>query len=248
MSAPILEVKNLTKRFGGVVADNNISLSVQQGEIVGLVGPNGCGKTTLFNCITGFFPPTEGKITFLGEDITGKKPYQVCKRGVARTFQLIRALPELTVFENVMIGAFCNTRNVAHAQKIAQQTLERVGYKSLIIKKDQKAGGLTTVEQKVLEIVRAVATDPKLLMLDEAMAGLNSVEINESIQIIKKLRDGGITIMIIEHIMQFIMQISDRVIVMEAGSKLMEGLPQEVVQNDDVIRAYLGVNYNAKRK
>ena len=248
MPEPILEVKHVTKRFGGVLADNDISLEINRGEIVGLVGPNGCGKTTLFNCITGYFPPTEGKIFFQGENITGKKPYEICKRGIARTFQLIRALPELTVFENVMIGAFCHFSDVRLAQKKAMEALELVGFQSLIEKRDQKAGDLTTVEQKVLEIVRAVATNPTLLMLDEAMAGLNSSEINESIQIIRKLRDTGVSIVIIEHIMQFIMQISDRVIVMEAGSKLTEGLPEEIVHNEDVINAYLGVSYSAKRK
>lgn len=248
MSSTILELNSVTKRFGGIVADNNVSLSIKQGEIVGLVGPNGCGKTTLYNCITGFFPPSEGKIYFFEEDITGKKAYTICQKGIARTFQLIKILPRLTVLENVMAGAFNRTNSTKEARFIAEKTLEFVNLPDLIKMKNSYAENLTTVNKKMLEIIRAFATKPKLIMLDEPMAGLNSSEIKKALNIILKLRDSGITVMIIEHIMEVIMNISDRVIVMVAGKKLTEGLPNEVCMNEQVIKAYLGDQFNVKNK
>ena len=245
MANKILELKNVTKRFGGIVADHDISLEIKQGEIVGLVGPNGCGKTTLFNCITGSFPPSEGHIYFEGIEITGKKPYTICHRRIARTFQLVKILPDLTVLENIIVGAFCNTNDMKEARRIAEETLEFVNFPSLIAMKNNKVEHLTICDKKLLEVIRAVATKPKLLLLDEVMAGLNSSEIKEVLDIILKFRDTGITIMVIEHIMEAVMNISDRVIVMFAGEKLMEGLPSEVVANELVIKAYLGDNYNA---
>lgn len=246
MAEQILQLNNVTKRFGGIVADRNISFDIKQGEIVGLVGPNGCGKTTLFNVITGFFPPTEGQILFCGQDVTGEKPHEICHKGIARTFQIVKMLPELTVLENIMVGAFARTNDVRVARCIAEETLEFVNFPSLSEKKDVKAQNLTTIDKKLLEIMRAVATKPKLLLLDEAMAGLNSSEIKEALIVIKKLHDHGITIMIIEHVMEVIMSICERVIVMVAGEKIMEGSPTEVVKDEQVIKAYLGDSYNAE--
>ncbi len=244
MQEIILDVQNVTKRFGGVVADDDVSFSIKKGEIVGLVGPNGCGKSTLFNCITGYNPPTKGKVIFNGQDITGMKPYHVNKKGIARTFQLVQLLPELTVLENVMVGAYNHTNSTEQARKEAEEILEFFNFPGLLKMRNSKAKNLTTVDKKLLEIARATATKPELLMLDEAMAGLNNSEINDALHIIGKLRESGMTIMIIEHIMEVIMNVSDKVVVMEAGKKLLEGKPEEVVADERVIRAYLGDGYH----
>lgn len=246
MSEKLLETKGITKRFGGVVADNDVSIHINKGEIVGLVGPNGCGKTTLFNCITGFMKPTEGTVLFDGEDITGKKPYYSCKRGIGKTFQLIKMLPDLTVLENVMIGSFLHHNDVATAKKTAEEIMDFLDFPGLNEKRNVAAKNLTTIDKKMLEIMRAVATKPKLLLLDEAMAGLNSSEVKLALDAVRKLRDSGITIIVIEHIMEVIMNISDRVIVMDTGSVLMEGSPEEVVSDKRVIKAYLGEKYNVE--
>ena len=230
----ILELRNVCKYFGGVKADDDISLTVKKGEIIGIVGPNGCGKSTLFNCIAGYFPLTKGQILLNGTDITGKKANHVCKAGIARTFQLTRMLPDLTVLENVMIGAFCRTNNKEIAKENALETLKRLDFPGLNANIYNPASSLTTVDRKFLEIARAVATQPKLLMLDEVMAGLNSSEIKETLTVIRKLRTEGITIILIEHLMEVIMNISDRVIVLEAGKKIAEGLPKEIVHNERV--------------
>ena len=248
MHETLLQLKSVTKNFGGVIANNDISFEIGKGEIVGLVGPNGCGKTTLFNCITGFNPPSKGEIYFEGKNIAGLAPSKVCKLGIARTFQLVKALPTLTVVENVMIGALSHTNDVAKARKKAEEVIEFINFPTLTAMKNSPASDLTTIDKKVLEIMRAYATSPKLLMLDEVMAGLNPSEVVSALDIIRNIRAQGVTLVVIEHLMQVIMNISDRVIVMEAGKKLIEGSPEKVVHDEHVIKAYLGANFHAKNK
>ncbi len=240
----LLEVSNLTKRFGGLVANDRITLEINEGEIVGLIGPNGAGKTTLFNCIAGYYRPDEGSVRFMGRDITGLPPEKVCKEGIARTFQLVKIFKDMTVLENVMVGALCRARDVAEAREEAMRVLEFVGEAD---KKDVPAGSLTIAHKKRIELARALATKPKLLMLDEAMAGLNPAEISEAVDLVRRIRDRGITVFLVEHVMSAIMPISDRIIVLDYGRKIAEGLPEEIATNEEVIKAYLGERYRVTR-
>jgi branched-chain amino acid transport system ATP-binding protein len=245
MPKPMLEIENVTMKFGNLVANQDVSFTVNKGEIVSLIGPNVAGKTTLFNCITGFYKPYSGKIIFDGEDITGKTPYYVAKLGLTRTFQIVKPLKDMTVKENILTGAFLRNPVRAQAEKVAQEILEIV---HLTDKSDILAGSLTIADKKRLEIGRALATDPKMLMLDEAMAGLNQTEIKEAMDLCLKLRDEGITLLIVEHIMEAIMPISDRVVVLNAGKKIADDVPEKVTNNEEVIKAYLGERYHAKSK
>lgn len=238
----LLEVRNLTKRFGGLVANHRINLNINEGEIVGLIGPNGAGKTTLFNCIAGYYRPEEGSVHFMGRNITGYPPERVCKEGIARTFQLVKIFKDMTVLENVMVGAFVRAKTTREAREHAEEVLEFVG---LADKQDALAGSLTIADKKRLEMARALATKPKLLMLDEVMAGLNPSEISEAVNLILKIRERGITLFLVEHVMAAIMPISDRIIVLDSGEKIAEGLPQEIASNERVIKAYLGERYRA---
>ncbi|MCL4458666.1 MAG: ABC transporter ATP-binding protein [Chloroflexi bacterium] len=238
----LLEVNNLTKRFGGLVANDRINVEVNQGEIVGMIGPNGAGKTTLFNCIAGFYRPDEGSVRFDRQMITGYTPERICQLGLARTFQIMRIFKDMTVLENVMVGGFCHTADAKQTRKTALEVLEFVG---LADKQSILGANLTTADKKRLEVARALATRPKLLMLDEAMAGLNPKEQQEAVELIYRLRDRGITLFLVEHVMEVIMPISDRVLVLDYGKKIAEGMPQEIAQNEDVIRAYLGDRYHA---
>ena len=236
----MLEVKNLTKFFGGLGAVVNLSFNVQKGQIFGLIGPNGAGKTTVFNLINGFYPPTSGEVLFKGEPITGLKPNTICKKGIARTFQVVKPLSRMTVLENVMASAFCRVNSIKRAREEALKTLEFCG---LMHRKDFLARSLTIGDRKRLEITRAMATHPEVILLDETAAGLNPAELDQAIVLIRKIREQGITILIVEHIMKVIMSISDRIHAINYGQTIAEGTPQEVASNKAVIEAYLGEAY-----
>jgi branched-chain amino acid transport system ATP-binding protein len=241
----LLEVQGLSKHFGGLVANDRIDLRVDKGEIVGLIGPNGAGKTTLFNCIAGFYPPTAGNVQFKGEDITGLPANEICLRGIARTFQIVRIFKDLSVLDNVMVGAFSRTNSAARAK---QKALEVLDFCGLAAKKSLLAGGLTIADKKRLEFTKALATDPSLLMLDEAIAGLNQTETAEAVELVKKVRGSGITVLLVEHVMEVVMPISSRVVVLEYGKKIAEDTPEKVIHNEEVIKAYLGDKYHASRR
>jgi branched-chain amino acid transport system ATP-binding protein len=234
----ILEIRNVSKFFGGLAANSDVSFEMTEGMILGLIGPNGAGKTTLFNCITGFYEPSRGEVVFNGRKMNGLRPDEVCKLGMARTWQIVRPLANLSVLDNVTVGALCRTRSVRDARRAASAQLEVVGLTHIA---DRLAGSLPIGERKKLEIARVLATKPKLLLLDEVMGGLNPAETDDIIQKILDIRDQGVTQMVIEHDMKAIMRLSDRIVVLSSGEKLAEGTPQEVVSNPQVIEAYLGV-------
>lgn len=236
----ILEIKKLYKDFGGLRALNDLSLTIKQGQIFGLIGPNGAGKSTAFNCIAGVYAPSGGEIFFNGNKINGEKSWNLCKRGLARTFQIVKPFATKTVLYNVMVGSFARTGNRSMAEQKAVEVLEYLHFTKL---KDTRAGNLTIADRKRLEIARALATEPKLLLLDEVMAGLRPSEVDEMVAIIKNLRNRGITIFVIEHIMRAIMALSDHVVVLHFGQKIAEGTPQQVASNEKVIKAYLGDEY-----
>ena len=233
----LLEIRNVSRFFGGLAANANVSFAVEAGSIVGLIGPNGAGKTTLFHCITGYYPPSRGEIVFDGRRMNGLQPDRVCKLGMARTWQTVRPLTNLSVLDNVIVGALCRTSSVRDAREIALAKLEivRLSHKSA-----QPAGALPIGERKKLEVARVLATQPKLLLLDEVMGGLNPAESEELIELILDVRRQGITQMVIEHDMKAIMRLSDRVVVLSGGEKLAEGSPEEIVRDRKVIEAYLG--------
>ena len=234
----LLEVKSVTKRFGGLTAVNSVNMSIEKGNIVGLIGPNGAGKTTLFNCIAGYYQPDSGEIWFDGIRIDGMKPHEICTKKLARTFQIVKILNKLTVLDNVMVGAFLNSKNVNLAKNKAREILD---FCNLTNVSDVKGSDLTIGDKKRVEVARTIATNPKLILFDEVMAGLNPKEGQEAIQLIYKVRDLGITILMVEHVMEIIMPISDRIVVLDLGSKIMEGTAAEVSKNEEVINAYLGV-------
>jgi branched-chain amino acid transport system ATP-binding protein len=236
----ILEIKNVSKFFGGLAANSDVSFSVEEGTIMGLIGPNGAGKTTLFNCITGYYPPSRGEILFDGRRMNGLDPDKVCMLGMVRTWQKVSPLAKLSVVDNVMVGALAHTSSLKKAREMAMEQLKVV---HLEHRADFLAGGLPIGERKKLEVARALATQPKLLLLDEVMGGLNPAESEEIIQLILDIKSHGLTQMVIEHDMKAIMRISDRTVVLTSGEKLTEGSPQEVVSNPDVISAYLGESH-----
>lgn len=242
----IMQVEGVSKRFGGLQALSRVTFDLPEGQILGLIGPNGAGKTTLFNVINGIYPPDEGRIKFREKDITGKKPYYLARSGLARTHQIVRPLNELSVRENVVVGSCFGreTNGLGVATQIADEVLEFVG---LDDKADQNASSLNVAQKKRLEMARALAARPYLLLLDEVLAGLNPAEITTMIETIRKIRTTGVTIIMIEHVMHAIMNVSDRIIVLDYGLQIAEGTPQEIANNPKVIEAYLGDPKMAER-
>lgn len=238
----ILEVEKLNKSFGGLVAVHNFDMSVEEGDIMGLIGPNGAGKTTVFNMVACFYSPDSGRVIFQGRNLVGMKPYQICDLGIARTFQVTKPFVNNTVLENVMVGTFCRASNTREARRKALEILEALEFSEY---KDVLGHELTTVDHKRLELARALATQPKLLLLDEAMAGLNPTENLRLLDLLRKIRDRGITLVVVEHDMKAVMTLCERIILMDRGEKLVEGTPEQVARDPKAITAYLGEEYAA---
>lgn len=238
----LLGVSNVTRRFGGLVANSDVSIEVRRGEILGLIGPNGAGKSTLFNLIAGAFPPNEGNIRFEGQEITTLSGPARCRLGIARTFQVPRSFDSMSVLDNVMVGAFAKEPGSSAARRIAYETLEFCG---LPQRASAPAGELTPPEKRRLEVARALATKPKLLLLDEVMTGLTPSEARLGVELVRKVRDQGVTIVMVEHVMEIVMPLVDRAVVLHLGKVLSEGKPQDVVRDDAVITAYLGERHRA---
>jgi len=236
--AALLQVESSTKRFGGLIANRDVSLTIEAGEIVGLIGPNGAGKTTLFSCISGYMHPEQGRIVFDGRDVTHTRPERVCHAGVARTWQVVRAFGRMTALENVVCGALQRTNRMAEARARARAMLE---FTELGGRADMPAATLTLADKKRLEIARALATGPKLLLLDEAMSGLTPLETTAAVKLVRRIhQDLRMTICVVEHVMEVVMPLSHRVIVLDYGVKIADGPPEAIVRDEQVIRAYLG--------
>jgi branched-chain amino acid transport system ATP-binding protein len=236
----LLKLTKLSKSFGGLQAVKEVNLEINQGEIFGLIGPNGSGKTTMFNLISGALRLTEGSIRFREEEITKLKPHEICKRGIARTFQIARPFADVSAYENVMIGALNQASSVSAAGRIADEMLSLT---HLLNKKNVNGKNLTIPERRRLELARSLATQPKLLMLDEPMAGLTPTEVEEMGELFRRIREMGITILVIEHILQAVMTLSDRIAVLNYGEKIAEGTPEEIGRDQKVVEAYLGEEY-----
>jgi len=239
---PMLVLESLNKRFGGLVVTKDLSLKVEEGQIYGIIGPNGAGKSTLFNEISGYIPPDSGRITFGGTDITGHPPHELCKLGIGRTFQIVKPFPSRTVLDNVVVGAFARTSNRNEAVEKAERIVHELGLGRRI---NQIAKNLSIVDRKRLELAKALATQPKLLLLDEILAGLTPSEVEEAITLVRTIRDRGVTIVMIEHVMRAVMALCERVLVLSYGENIAEGTPDEVIRNPQVISAYLGVDHAA---
>jgi len=235
----MLEAQGVCKRFGGLAAVNKVDLEIENGEIMGLIGPNGAGKTTFFNLISGLYKIDSGTITFDGKKISGRKPNEICRIGIARTFQTAKNFPGMSVHENVMMGALFGKRGQSH-KKVVREVDEILEFVSLSDQSGRHIPDLTLARQKRVEMARALATRPTLLMLDETMAGLNPTEVEEAMELVKKIRDSGITIIMIEHVMRAVMNICDRIAVLHHGEKIAFGTPEEIASNSAVIEVYLG--------
>ncbi|MHB8620883.1 MAG: ABC transporter ATP-binding protein [Chloroflexota bacterium] len=243
-TAPLLRIEGVTKRFGGLVANEDVSFDVDRGQIVGMLGPNGAGKTTLFSCISGFYRPDAGHIYFDGADVTGRPPEALAHRGLVRTFQLVRVFKEMSVRENVVVGAFLHGADRRQAERLADEVIDLAELGGV---RGALARNLTIADKKRLELARALATKPKLLLLDEVMSGLTPLETRQAVALLRTLNQRGITLLLVEHVMEVIMPISDRLVVLDHGIKIAEGPPSEIAQDPNVIRAYLGEKYSARR-
>ncbi len=243
MAEPLLTVKDVSRRFGGLLAVNAVSLSAAKGRITALIGPNGAGKTTLFALIAGFLKPSDGTVRYSGEDVTGEPPHRLARRGIARTFQIVQPFAGLTVRENIRVGAHLHHRAREAALAAAEQVAREVGLTDML---DRPASALTVAGRKRLELARALATEPRLLLLDEVLAGLNPSEIRDIVPVIRGLRDRGITILMIEHVMQAVMSLAEHVFVLAEGRIIAAGTPAEVAADPAVIEAYLGHGAAAK--
>ena len=237
---PFLQVEKLIKSFGGLMALCEVNFEILEGEIFGVIGPNGSGKTTLFNVITGFLKANSGRVTFMGKDITGLPPHQICRQGIARIFQLVKPFYQLTTFHNVMVGRAYGKDPATNIRRAKEEVAGILNFVGLGNKIEVIASQLTMAERKKLELARALAAHPQLLLLDELMAGLNSAETETAMNLVNKIKDSGVTVVMVEHIMKAVLGISDRIIVLNAGEKIAEGSPKEVVKNQLVIEAYLG--------
>lgn len=236
----ILEGEGITKYFGGLAAVSEVDFHVNQGELVGLIGPNGAGKTTLFNLISGALVPKSGTIRFNGGDITGLKPHQICRKGVARTFQSVKIFPHMPVLENILLGSIFGTSKTLSVTEATREATDLLNFVGLSEMSSAPAQNLTLANKKRLEVARALATKPELLLLDELMAGLNPTEVAEAMELVTRIRDDGITIYMIEHVMKAIMSMCDRIMVLHHGKKIAEGTPGEIATSKTVIEAYLG--------
>jgi branched-chain amino acid transport system ATP-binding protein len=237
---PFLQVEKLIKSFGGLMALCEVNFEILEGEIFGVIGPNGSGKTTLFNVITGFLKANSGRVTFMGKDITGLPPHQICRQGIARIFQLVKPFSQLTVLANVMVGRMYGRNPASSMKQARERSAEILNFVGLGNKVEVIASQLTMAERKRMELARALAAQPQVLLLDELMAGLNPAETETAMDLVNKIKDSGITVIMVEHIMKAVLGISDRIIVLNAGEKIAEGPPKEVVRNPLVIEAYLG--------
>jgi branched-chain amino acid transport system ATP-binding protein len=237
MGAPILRLRDVSKTFGGLKAVDCVSFDVSEGEIVGLIGPNGAGKTTLFNLISGYNPPSEGSIVFEGREISGRKPFELAAVGIGRTFQVVKPFAGLSVLDNITVASYLKYPTQKEARRKAREVLEFLG---MADRAELPAAGLTLSGRKRLEIGKALALEPKLILLDEVVAGLNPTEADQTVQLILSIRESGVTTLIVEHIMRVIMGISHRVVVLNYGSLIAQGAPEEVARNPQVIEAYLG--------
>ncbi len=248
MSSVILKGRGVTKKFGGLVAVNSVDFDIYEGEIFGIIGPNGAGKTTLMNLIVGLLPLTDGEIYFKSVKISGKKPYSIARLGIARTFQIVKPFKGMTVIENIMVGAFFGHGNYTSYREARERAEEIAKLVGLYEKREELVDHLNLAQLKRIELARALALEPEVLLLDEVMAGLNPAEMEKIMNLVREINAKGVTVIMIEHIMKAVMGLSRRMMVLHFGTKIAEGTPEEISQNEEVIKAYLGERYGKRRK